>query len=492
MTLVDINGRPLTAKTVPLGVVNENAFHWTRYMPEVYYNPDSITLGTYERMYTTDETVYSGIEFLIMSALARLGEYVHPRPKVQEFVRIQLAQMEGSFVAKVADMMTAAVYGFSLTEIVWRVDGKSVGVADLQTLHPATIHLDLHRTGPRKNKPRTAYQFWRRDHQCEIPLSKAILFSHNGNFSNAYGTSRLKRAYKSWFIKDIILKSWGLCCERYGQPYTIAKTKGTGHVMVNGQQVAAIDHLANVLDSLGAKGSAIIDSEDEIDLKYAAANIGGAFEALVAYCNKMIYRALGLPSLIADNGTVGSNALGTKHFELFVLLLEKLLFDLIECMVEQFVRPMIEMNFGSQGADGYGTFLVESFEEADEKIIAETLNILATAGLVDLSNLDDVNHWRERLGLALWTEEDLSPAEEPPMIDAETDPSTVPPTEDPQDEEVENSESVTDLISYSRGLGIAGRRRANAALARSRRRSQVDNGHAQQIAEGLARHLRTA
>lgn len=64
----------------------------------------------------------------------------------------------------------------------------------------------------------------------ELPLNKVILYTHNGKFGNPYGTSRLKRCYKNWKIKDVILKAWALTCERYGSPYTIAKTTGYGRL----------------------------------------------------------------------------------------------------------------------------------------------------------------------------------------------------------------------------------------------------------------------
>ena len=415
------------------GILNENAFHWTRHNADVYYNPDNITLPTYELMYNTDETVFSGIEFLTMAAIARLGEYTNEDEEKEDFVKAELARVPGGFPAKVADVMTACPFGFSLTEIVWRLKGRRVGLADLQTLHPSTLHLDLHRSGPLKNRPRVAYQFFRGEKQTVIPLNKAILYSHGATFGNAYGVSRLKRAYKSWFIKDLILQAWGLCCERYGTPYMVGKASAQGQVQINGKQRNAIDHMMDVMDSMaGGQGSAVIGREDIIEIIYAASGYGQDFEALVAYCNKMIYRALGLPSLIADHGNTGSYSLGKQHFKLFILVLEKILFEVIDVLIEQLVRPLIEMNFGPQ--EDCGTFNVEEFEEEDAKVLAETAQILTQTGYMSAEKLDDVNAVRERQGLPLWEEEDIAPSA-PPTIkgydpEAEIDPSTAEPIEE--------------------------------------------------------------
>lgn len=472
MGIVDRHGRPLKSRQTMLkGVLNENAYHWARETQDVYYNPDNIKLDTYERMYTTDETVFSGIEFLVMAALARLGEYTNPDRKQEDFVRRQLVEMRGSFPAKVADIMTAAPYGFSLTEIIWKVSGREIGIADLQTLHPATIHLDLHRSGPLKNQPRVAYQFFRQHRQAKIPLQKAILYSHGAVFGNAYGVSRLKRAYAPWFIKNIILKAWGLCCERYGSPYMVGKTKGVGQINVNGTKVNAVDHLANVLDSMSGKGSAVIGIEDIIDIKYAGTGYGDDFENLVAYCNKMIYRALGLPSLIADHGNTGSYSLGKQHFQLFILVLQKLLFEVIDVLVEQLVRPLIEMNFGAQ--EDYGTFSVEEFEEEDAKVIAETVEVLARTGLVNMDKIDDINHFRERLGLQLWEEEDLQPSAPPPIKGLDPEAETAPDATLVTDEEILEARERAAVYNFSwKGRRAAQRAKRKALRLCSRREVQ--------------------
>ena len=238
-----------------------------------------------------------------------------------------------------------------------------------------------------------------------------------------YGVSRLKRAYKSWYIKDIILKAWGLTCQRYGTPYTIGKTKGTGTLNVNGSTVNAIDHLMNVLDSFGQTGSAVIGLEDVVEIKYAGTGYGRDFEALVAYCNKMIYRALGLPSLIADNGDTGSYALGKQHYTLFVQLMTDMLFEVIDTVVEHLIRPLVTLNFGEQN-EGYGTFCIESYDTEDAKVIAETANILAQTGLSNMDDIDEVNYWRERLGMPLKTHEEAG-ISAPPEIDG-YEPASMP------------------------------------------------------------------
>lgn len=485
--LIDHLGRPLSSSnpSIPLGVLNENAFHWTRYTPEIYYNPDNISLETYERMYNTDETVFSGIEFLVMAALSRLGEYTHEDRKIEDFVRRQLVEMDGAFPKKVADIMTAAPFGFSATEIIWKVTGREVGIQDLQTLHPATLHLDLHREGPLKNKPRAVYQFYQQDHQVEIPLKKCILYSHGTSFGNAYGVSRLKRAYKSWYIKDIILKAWAITCQRYGTPYTIGKTNDKGQVSVGGQQINKIDHLMNVLDSFGQTGSAVVGLEDVIETIYAGTGYGDDFENLVAYCNKMIYRAIGLPSLIADHGKTGSYSLGKQHYTLFIQVLEDLFFETMDTILEQLIRPLIELNFGPQ-ANGYGMFAIEEYKVEDAKVLAETANLLASSGICNFANIEDVNHWRERIGLPLITEEELE-SSAPPAIEGLESQQQASSTDASTDAEI-----VEELQEMSRRDNVLNfSNKARIAAQREMRRRTNSRASVDRLASQLAQFSRT-
>lgn len=455
-----------------------NTFHhWTRYLEEYVQNPDRVPVTTYEAMYLSDETVFSSIESMIMSCLARMGEFTFPEPEIEEFIRQQLEEMEGNFSQAVADIMSAWVYGFSCTEILWRsLPGGKIGLRGLQTLHPDTIKLDIYRSGPNKNKLKSVRQFFRMDKHIDIPLQKCIVYTHNGKFGNPYGTSRLKRVYKNWKIKDVILKAWGLTCERYGSPYTIAKTTGIGRMNdpVTGVEISTAENMLRVTKALGLRGSAVIDANDSIDIKYGSANFGATFAELVGYLNKMIYRGIGLPSLITDNGNVGSHSLGKEHFKLFYLSLEHLFYEVQDVLIEQLIKPLIKMNFGEQ--ESYGQFVLDQFQMEDAKTLAETFESLTRSGLMSADKLDDINAFRERLGVELWTEEDLEISAPPAITGLE--PMTADPTVPPIAPELEEANKPKPKVySYS----LAERRRNSRRIA-GKRWSSPD-----EMAEVLAR-----
>lgn len=454
------NGRPLSAppEINLMDVINQNWQQWADRWSDHILNPDRIGVREYEQMYETDETVFSGMEYLIQSLLSRLGEYTHPDETIQEFIRENLAQIDGSFMAACSDMLTALWAGFSVTEILWRPgkDGK-IWLRGLQTLHPSTITFDIHRDGPERNRLRTIWQWYRCMNETEIPPSKAVIYSHDAKFGNIYGKSRLKRCWPNYSMKKLLMKAWGIAMERYGTPYTIAKGQMNNSVRSSSGEVEPYaKYLARQLDGLGSRGSLVVDRDTEVDIVYAAAGISGDFRERIAYDNRSIHQAIGLPALIADAGDVGSYSLGQQHAKQFLLLIEQIFNEFIEVIVDQLIARMIELNFGEQ-AD-YGTFAFEDFLIEDLAAAAQMFKTLTDSGFITPERLEDMNYVRERLGLPLYSEEDMLPSLPAMPIDGTT----------PADSE---EETLPDKTEFS--FSWAGRRRSR--LLAKRRRFQPKN-----------------
>lgn len=431
--LLDQFGRALSSSTAgfPLETVNNNWYYWLQGLTGLpFINPDSLRVEDYERMVDTDETVFSGVEFVTLAALARLGEYTHQDGKIEGYVRESLERMQGSFANAVSEILTALWSGFSVTEKLYRYDSGRIWLDGLQTLHPSTVTFDMGRPedGRMKNRLKSVLQFYMGGtEQIEIPASKCIIYSHRARFGNLYGRSRLKPGYKSWFLKDMALKAWGLTLERYGSPHVVGKVN-QGNIQVGGATIDAFTYMAQMLDSLSAKGSLVLpaDGSTDVQFQWPTRPFGPDFEAFVAYCNKMMYRALLLPSLIADHGQTGSYSLGQQHFDLFALSLEQLLLELTEVLIEQLIRPLVDVNFGPQ--DDYGEFAIENFQADDQKLLAEIFQLLVNTGVVDPSRLEDLNHMRLQMGLPELSPEDIEPSE-PMMPNA--------PAEEEPDEELD-------------------------------------------------------
>lgn len=436
--------------------LNDNWYRWIQSEFEEFLNPDTVPIETYEKM-LRDETVYSGMEFLVQSLLSRIGEYSHPVPRIDKYVRENLVQMDTPFSKQLGQILSACTFGFSVSEKLFRREGSKIRLRGLQTLHPSSVSVELHTSGPDKNRPSKIFQ-WKGQgqRQKEFDLSKVVLFSHGEFAGNVYGRSRLRAAYPAWVTKKVILPAWAVMLERFGSPIAIGKTDSDKKITIGGRTMSPKDHLTEALRKLGPKGSVVVDTKTEIEVIPGHPEAGKAFEGITAYCNKMIYRAIGLPSLIADHGDTGSYSLGQEHSALFHLVQEQIGYDLADTIVQQVIKPLIIWNFGEQKL-GYGEFAIENFDPAKAKELAEYFKILLDASIAKRHKLEDLNEIRSQLGWVALAEEDM---EEPLSL-------PVPPQASEEDASAEELSARSELALC---FSAAGKRRARSALAAAKQR----------------------
>lgn len=126
-------------------------------------------------------------------------------------------------------------------------------------------------------------------------------------------------------------------------------------------------------------------------------SVGSDFEAVENHCNRVMLRGILVPILLLDNTDVGSYALGQRHFDMFLMGLKHLLLQATEALLEQLIRPLIELNFGPQDAWGY--FQTAPLEPEDLKLWSDIFTGLANVGFVSAEHPPDRNAVREKFGL---------------------------------------------------------------------------------------------
>ena len=133
--------------------------------------------------------------------------------------------------------------------------------------------------------------------------------------------------------------------------------------------------------------------------------MSGGYIAAQEQCDKMMYRAMFLPSLLGSGENGGSYSLGQVHFELFNATAAALAEDYIDTELEQW-RPIIEWNFGEQ--EDYGSFMINDETPMNEKLAMSNMLLnLAQAGVIFP---DSDREWiRESLGLPEMEEGAVSP-----------------------------------------------------------------------------------
>ncbi len=386
-------------------------------------NPDAIRLSEYERAMSTDATIASALDFVRLSVLASMGEYQHENPRIQEFVRENLAAMEGNFRSAVGELVLSGLWaGFGLSEIIWTVENGSLYIERLANYHPATIHIavDSHGYLAENGEPMTTgaktpgiYQrsaLSSGDYQ-RIPLNKCCLVTHRKRHNNYYGESAIRRIYKNWKYKDPGLEMWAIALDRYGTPvvYAIVPNVATGREVVDsyaegGKRAEMLSDTAVDAISKIHLGTGLVlenpDPENEVKIGTITTgnNYGSSFENFIAYMDKAIYRGLLIPSLIFNDGKGGMNSTANTHFEVYKLMIEALYSEFIEPFTEQVIGRLVRYNF-NENDPGY--FPMIPFDATTAEMLANVLDKMVNVGAVDPSDLSDLNTIRQTVGLPI-------------------------------------------------------------------------------------------
>ena len=74
----------------------------SRVPSEPYRNPADIKIDVFKKMKRTDDTVKSGLYFVELAVVSKMGEYVNEsNPEIQAFVRAVFQEMKGTLAGAV-------------------------------------------------------------------------------------------------------------------------------------------------------------------------------------------------------------------------------------------------------------------------------------------------------------------------------------------------------------------------------------------------------
>lgn len=369
-------------------------------------NPDATLVLEYERMLDTDETVSAAFNFLTLCVISFLGEYTHPDDKIAAFVHECFEGIDGSLALACEDILSAVWAGYSATEIVWKADAGRIVLDYLATYHPYSVTFHVNERG-RLEKVNQVSALAALG--VDIPTEKCIVFSHRKRFNNYYGVSAFKPIRKNWLLKDVILKMWARGLDRFGTPILSATVPdGTIKDPETGEEISQLEYATKILANLQS-GTALAFSAKEgtggqshlpkiETLASGGSGVGETFERTVNYLNKMLARGLLIPSLVFDEGArSGSLALGTAHFNGFLLMVNTLFTQLKEVLLDQLVSRLIAYNFGPQ--KDWGDFQRRPPSAEELKVFSEIFLNLVNSGFLDPSVNEDFQYARNVIGL---------------------------------------------------------------------------------------------
>ena len=350
----------------------------------------------YKQMLSDDETIGTGLEYLTGRVVSRIGTYSHEKEEIKELVDRSIESIRGTLTdARRGILRDSFAYGYGVGEFTVKNEGGKWILSSIQILDPTSIEFKMEKFSDNSYGVGTVVQDTGTE-EVEIPAGKCIIKTY-GDSTTPYGKSLLRRCYRWWSFKKSIPKMWAVALERYGTPMLFGRTDNREDRK----------KLEAVFSNLYSNSHLVTDTKTEIQTLYTpGGGIGNGYMTALDQCDKMMYRAMFLPSLLGSGENGGSYSLGQVHSELFNATAAALAEDYIDTELEQLWRPLIEWNFGPQ--DNYGDFMIMDAMPIGEKAAMSSMYLtLAQTGI--LAPESDRKWVRESLGLPDMEEGAVSP-----------------------------------------------------------------------------------
>jgi len=262
--------------------------------------------------------------------------------KIRDFVADCLFGLD-SFEEALLDLLDAIGKGYSLAEMLWRIDGGKAVIDRIAWIH-AKKALFYERGAA--NQGQKSY---------EVPkiLTEAVPFNgeamppwklvyHRYKARSGYDTRAGLLRVCAWMylFKNYAIKDWVAFAEVFGMPLRLGKYDA-------GASKEDKDALRAAIYSLGADAAGIISKNTEIEFVEAVKNAGtnNIYETLAVFCDKQMSKAI-LGQTATTEGTPGR--LGNEDAQ------DRVRHDLIKADSEalastvrrQIIRPLVGFNFG--------------------------------------------------------------------------------------------------------------------------------------------------
>ena len=212
------------------------------------------------------------------------------------------------------------------------------------------------------------------DHgQNEFDPRKFMICSFMPLYTNPYGSSDLRAAYRAFFIKDWAWKFRAIFMEKWGMPPIVGK-------FPNGTSEARRKQLEEVLDSIQNDTVLTIPEDLEIEvIKMFQEGRTTEFEKAIADLNKeALVGIMGSFLAVEEGKRTGARAQGQVHLSVVKLFIEHLTRVVSDCLNKSLVKTIVDLNFDT---DVYPKHAFEVSRAQELMIEAELDKVLLDMGM---------------------------------------------------------------------------------------------------------------
>lgn len=293
-----------------------------------------------------------------------------------EFIDYCLEKMDGSKWQWLEEVLTDSLaQGLGLCEKNFHYNNDTerftglITLASIKTKAPKYLEVKL---DDFNNITDLRIRFGSESHP--IDKTKFALMTYNGKYSNPFGRSDLRGAYRYWWAKQRVFEWWLVFSERFGMP----TAKGT---VPPGTTEEKRDEFLAMLDTIHQDTSIVIQNDQEVEFLTANQTDKGGYEAQLDYCGRQMAKAILGNTLTTDQGTkgTGSYAQAKVHQDTLSVWIKKLKGVVEGWFNEEIARPLIDLNFAQPL---YPRLDLGSVDDKDVATLAEAIERLINTQVV--------------------------------------------------------------------------------------------------------------
>lgn len=312
------------------------------------YNPDPLCSGnrydTYDEM-RKDQQVKSCLSLKKDLVVNSGWEVECDDETAKDEIERDLREMsdrqtvDNGFEDALREVMSSYDYGFSVSEVIAKLEDGRYQPKSILTRAPHTWQFDLDEKGRLRKLLQAGASGFK-------PLNPAHFLHHTyqSEFGNPYGTSDLQAAHAPWKAKKFFIRMFAVYAERFASPTIVARYKA-------GAQEDEINAIQEMAKSIQNSTALTLPEDVAVDFVQAARDATEAYVRGIALWDMMIGRAVLVPDLMGVSGektSGGSFSLGATQLKLFLGTIQKDRISLERKVNLRIVRPFARLNYGDK------------------------------------------------------------------------------------------------------------------------------------------------
>lgn len=341
------------------------------------YNPDRIPYEIYEAM-SRDPTIALGLSVIKHTPTGLNWRIECKNPKQRDFLTQAIKLIYRNTVLGLTD---ACRMGVSVGEKCWAFDyfkltstkkntrkEKFWYLKNVKFVHPRSLRFNLDEVGNligvtqigrniKLNSNNAMNKKYKNGTYITLPVSNVVMYTHNFEFGNFFGISRLKNAYPAWYWSQVLTQFMLKYLERMGQPLTVMYAPPGTRTNDRGEKVDNMTY-ANKIGQMAVSNSVVtLPTEYYKDTSNKLWEMnrlvddkrGDMFIDILNHFDSKKLRALFIPDKLglASDGSShsASGASAGDTLDVFMMTEQSMINDIESVIDDQIIYPLQANNF---------------------------------------------------------------------------------------------------------------------------------------------------